>query len=398
MKHFVLISSYTKFSSLAHCPKGKQSSSSLTLYSFDDDDGNMVLLDSFNDDNNIAFMKYIKKYNKLYVVSEFIEKNGNILIYDIDWDNQTLNLLQKKDALGKSTCYITENKSLDKIILTNYWKSTISLGFLNNNGEIDELEQIYKSNNCNNKINSKNHINHSINNSLSIQERQNEDHYHAALFDPYINYILFIPDLGRDIIRQFIFKNNKLIPIETTLSGENSKDVYGPRYLVFHKNLGVLYVVNEISSSVSVFSCDEIILRDIKYNYENHNQIKNTKSLKLIQSISTIPNNFNQENNTCGKIQIDPSGKYLVVSNRGHNSVIIYEISHSKKGFLSNPKWYHTGGLTPRHFEFSLNGKWLFIANQDSNNLKIFHFNNGEIKLNNTYNINSPNFISFINR
>ena len=209
---------------------------------------------------------------------------------------------------------------------------------------------------------------------------------------------MFIPDLGRDIIRQFIFKNNKLIPIETTLSGENSKDVYGPRYLVFHKNLGVLYVVNEISSSVSVFSCDEIILRDIKYNYENHNQIKNTKSLKLIQSISTIPNNFNQENNTCGKIQIDLSGKYLVVSNRGHNSVIIYEISHSKKGFLSNPKWYHTGGLTPRHFEFSLNGKWLFIANQDSNNLKIFHFNNGEIKLNNTYNINSPNFISFINR
>ena len=116
----------------------------------------MVLLDSFNDDNNIAFMKYIKKYNKLYVVSEFIEKNGNILIYDIDWDNQTLNLLQK-DALGKSTCYITANKSLDKIILTNYWKSTISLGFLNNNGEIDELEQIYKSNNCNNKINSKSH-------------------------------------------------------------------------------------------------------------------------------------------------------------------------------------------------------------------------------------------------
>ena len=80
-----------------------------------------------------------------------------------------------------------------------------------------------------------------------------------------------------------------------------------------------------------------------------------------------------------------------------YNSVIIWKLV-IVKGFLSNPKWYHTGGLTPRHFEFSLNGKWLFIANQDSNNLKIFHFNNGEIKLNNTYNINSPNFISFINR
>jgi len=88
----------------------------------------------------------------------------------------------------------------------------------------------------------------------------------------------------------------------------------------------------------------------------------------------------------------------VLVSNRGHQSIAILKIKErgANKGQLSTVGYFHTRGETPRHFKFDSSGQYLLVANQDSDNLSIFNFNqsSGEIKFTgNDYRVPSPNFV-----
>ena len=64
--------------------------------------------------------------------------------------------------------------------------------------------------------------------------------------------------------------------------------------------------------------------------------------------------------------------------------------------FLQRPTYQHTRGKTPRHFQFDPSGEWLIVANQDSDEIGVFHFqlSTGELKwTGNEYNVPSPNFV-----
>jgi hypothetical protein len=70
---------------------------------------------------------------------------------------------------------------------------------------------------------------------------------------------------------------------------------------------------------------------------------------------------------------------------------------HGKnKGHLTTVGYFHTRGETPRHFKFDYSGQYLLVANQDTDNLAVFNFNqsSGEIKFTgNEYRVPSPNFV-----
>jgi 6-phosphogluconolactonase len=90
--------------------------------------------------------------------------------------------------------------------------------------------------------------------------------------------------------------------------------------------------------------------------------------LTEIQTISTLPKGFSGENSTA-EIRIHPINGHLYVSNRGHNSIAVFEIA--KDGKLSLVEVTPTGGKTPRNFNFDPTGRWLLAANQDSNDITV---------------------------
>ena len=72
------------------------------------------------------------------------------------------------------------------------------------------------------------------------------------------------------------------------------------------------------------------------------------------------------------------------------------EISFSLYIYFQKPKYQHTRGATPRHFQFDPSGEWLVVANQDSNHIGIFHFSSSTGGLEytgNEYYVPSPNFV-----
>jgi hypothetical protein len=164
--------------------------------------------------------------------------------------------------------------------------------------------------------------------------------------------------------------------------------------------------VKELSSTVAVFRVDRERLSEIAHASKNKqpmDRFKGRSTLKLIQSIKTVPSAFPTEMNTCGRMCVHPSGRFVVVSNRGHESITIFRVKQcnsaggkASKGTLAQVGFFHTRGETPRHFQFDASGQILIVANQDSDTIAVFTFNltSGEIKFSgNEYRVPSPNFI-----
>ena len=157
---------------------------------------------------------------------------------------------------------------------------------------------------------------------------------------------------------------------------------------------------------VAVFRVDRELLSEIAHASKNKqpmDRFKDRSTLKLIQSIKTVPSAFPTEMNTCGRMCVHPSGRFVVVSNRGHESITIFRVKQcnsaggkASKGTLAQVGFFHTRGETPRHFQFDASGQILIVANQDSDTIALFTFNltSGEIQFSgNEYRVPSPNFI-----
>jgi len=243
------------------------------------------------------------------------------------------------------------------------------------------------------------HVNHSENDPNAQKERQADPHSHAVILDPFYGRIAYVPDLGMDLIRQFYYdpEAGELAAAGTMSSGPPGRKALGPRYIEFHPTLPICYVVNELASDISVFEFDrEATEAIIQGGRAGAAQAQPT--LRLVQSVRTIPDAFPGESNTCGRVAVHSSGNFVLVSNRGHDSITVFRVhyTHGHRGLLSVAVTQHTRGATPRHFQFDSSGQWLITANQDSDNISVFRFNLATGKLEwtgNEFELPSPNFV-----
>jgi DNA-binding beta-propeller fold protein YncE len=128
----------------------------------------------------------------------------------------------------------------------------------------------------------------------------------------------------------------------------------GPRHIAFHPNGKFVFVAGEVDSTVTSFSFDA-----------------NKGTLKQIGTLSTLPACYSGRNDVA-EIAIHPNGKFLYVSNRGHDSIAVFAIQPGK-GTLTLVAHVPTGGKEPRHFAIDPNGKFLLAENQLSDNIAEFH-------------------------
>jgi len=129
----------------------------------------------------------------------------------------------------------------------------------------------------------------------------------------------------------------------------------GPRHLAFHESLHLIYVVNELNSTLS------IVKKNIKSN-----------TYCIFKTINTLPKDFTEEN-TSAHIEISNDYKFLYLTNRGHDSIAIFKIEVD--GDLKLIEHVNVKGKHPRHFALSPLNDFLIVANRDSNNIVCFKRN-----------------------
>merc|ERR1719318_2071846 len=89
-----------------------------------------------------------------------------------------------------------------------------------------------------------------------------------------------------------------------------------------------------------------------------------------IQTISTVPGDLKKKS-TIAEMRLHPSGKYLFVGNRGHNSIAIFKVS-PQDGTLSLVDIQDSLGAFPRHFNFDNTSQFLLVGNHASNTIVAF--------------------------
>ncbi len=354
---------------------------------------------------NPAFSRLHPTLPIVYTCTEDVSENGEVLTYKISSNGKLTQLCDPIDAGGTSTCYITLTEDNTKMITANYWNSNlVTLPVDVDSGVVSPSIATYDPKEGKAmRAKSDAHVNHSKNDSSTIAERQADPHSHAIVLDPYHGCIAYVPDLGMDLIRQFYFdaSTGELTPLSQIKSGLATGMPDGPRYMEFHPSLPICYVINELSSSVAVFSINKDAIDKVARATRNGEPLseehKTLQTMTMIQNIDTVPDAFPRELNTCGRICCHPTGRFVFVSNRGHDSIAILKVHNGKGGGrLSQVGFFHTRGDTPRHFQFDASGQWLVVANQDSDCISVFKLNlsTGELKYTgNSYSCPSPNFV-----
>ena len=127
----------------------------------------------------------------------------------------------------------------------------------------------------------------------------------------------------------------------------------GPRHLGVHPNNRWVYTVNEMDSSVSAFEYDA-----------------ESSAMRIIGTTSTRPEGF-EGHNSGAQIVVHPSGRFLYSSNRGHNSIAVFDIDQ-ESGRLLLQELVSTQGDTPRNFNIDPSGQFLVVANVNSDELVSF--------------------------
>jgi 6-phosphogluconolactonase (cycloisomerase 2 family) len=111
--------------------------------------------------------------------------------------------------------------------------------------------------------------------------------------------------------------------------------------------------------------CDELDSTVTAYAWDSEHG-----ELKPFQVIPTLPETFIGRNSPA-EIQAAPSGRFIYVSNRGHDSIVTFGVDPAT-GRLAPLDWESTRGRTPRFFTLDPTGGLIYAANLQSHNIVAF--------------------------
>lgn len=154
-----------------------------------------------------------------------------------------------------------------------------------------------------------------------------------------------------------------------------------PRHAAMHPNNKWLYMCEEKGNKVLYFGFDAA-----------------TGKLEGCQELTTVPETILGYSDA-SEVMVDPSGRYVLVSNRYTDSMAIYKIDQLT-GYMKNVGFAPCLGKTPRYFTFGPGGK-CFVANEDSDTVIEFNFDNITGQFIPTTNIvatGSPVCVSFLEK
>ncbi len=288
---------------------------------------------------NPSFLALDRKGEFLYAVNELDlfqgAPTGSVSVFAIARDSGTLEPVQQIPSHGAAPAHLSVDASNRFLFVANYNGGNVAVFPIERKGRLGPHSALAQESGS------------SVN-----PKRQSGPHAHfiQAARD---NRFVLSANLGLDklFVYRFDASTGSLAPGDPPFV--RVEPGAGPRHVAFGPLDKYVYVLNELGSTVAAYS----------FNVDSG-------TLQHVQTLSTLPKDFTGTN-TAAEIQVDAKGRFLYVSNRGHDSLGVFSI-HPDSGTLKSVQWVSSGGKTPRHFTFEPSGKWLLAANQDSNTIKTF--------------------------
>lgn len=268
----------------------------------------------------------------------YFQTDGNLLITIIQDDEQAGIASYKKENNsykqvdtyfhpGAAPCYVGIDRTNHLIFTANYHLATLSVFSYDETGKLTF-------------ITSTKHEGHG--------PRPEQDSAHPHFFDRTPGGHLVSCDLGTDKVDFYDFKNNKLIHLVTYQMEKG----FGTRHIVFSPDGKTMFIVGELSSQVNVAHLNE-----------------NNWTFESVATYKTIPTDFTGTNGAAA-IRLSNDGKFLYVSNRGDDSLVIYKVLNDDH--LELIQRISTFGSFPRDFNWDKTQKFVVAVNQNTNNATLY--------------------------
>ena len=323
-----------------------------------------VLLCSLGDDGNIVKQSEITigdnpsyftsgRDGLIWLVNEVdsfaLKAGGGITTLRYDEKSKSLEKISSINQGGGGPCHITLSNDGKFLITANYGSGSVSVVRLNGEGIPEKVTDV-----------------------IFYGEKS---HPHMTIYNPRL-HTYYVSDLGLDKVHQLKLDTAMGLLMNADVTHFSCGQGSGPRHMEIDKAGANLYVINELSSTLSVF-----------------NILSDTVSLK--QTVSTLPDGF-MEKNYCADLHLSGNGKRIYGSNRGHNTIVAFRVGADGK--LSEPSHQDCGGNWPRNFALSPCGKFFLVANQRSDEISVISAESDPQETLFTLPLKSPSCIRFMGR
>jgi 6-phosphogluconolactonase len=355
---FVYVGTYT---APGVAPGGTQPSTAVGIYVFrmNPNNGSLKPIQTVTIPNP-SYLALDPGLRHLYCVNEMTA--GGVSSFAISQTSGMLTFINMMPTNGQDTTHLSVQPSDQYLFSASYTSGNFQVFRINGDGSIGNMTDNFQS----------------VGNGTGPNPaRQEGPHAHQILTDLDGNHVFGV-DLGADKVNVWNLDpstgklNPNTVPFAPVASGS------GSRHMAFHPDRQHAYVLSELASSITVFDYDPV-----------------RAAFTWQQTTSTLPPDFNGTNTTA-EIRIHPNGRFLYNTNRGHNSVTMFEIE-PKTGELEVIGWESTRGQWPRGMNIDPSGTFLYAANQNTDNIAVFRIqqDSGKLKFSTLVNTPTPVDVEF---
>ncbi len=300
----------------------------IKIYDVDVENGRLSKKDQVEITNS-SYVTISKNRKYLYSITDFGVEGYEIL------PDGGLKVINMASINGMRGCYLSTDYEDKFLFVAGYHDGKLTALRLNENGSIGEItEEIF-------------------NQGLgSIAERNFRPHVNCVKMTRDNKY-LCAADMGMDHINVYRLDHEKgTLKLMDVIRCEQDS---APRHLKFSKDGRFLYVVCEIKNYVEVY----------EYTEQNNNPY-----FEKVQTVSTL-NDYHAGGSAASALNLSLDYKYLLSSNAGDNSVILYNIDEAT-GMLSKILCLPVSGNYPKDASLFPDNKHLVSLNHESNTMTFF--------------------------
>jgi 6-phosphogluconolactonase len=272
----------------------------------------------------------------LYAVGEIGSfqgaKTGVLSAFLIDPRTGDLALLNQQPSEGTGPTHLVVDKAGKNVLIANYGGGNVVVLPIDADGKLKPVSsnQVHQGSGPN-------------------KGRQEKPHAHGIYLDAAERFAL-APDLGAD--RVFVYRFDAAKGALEPHGAGSPEPGSGPRHLAFHPTGKYVYVINELTSTIAVFSWDA-----------------DKGALALVQTISCLPAGFSGTSWTA-EVEVSADGRFVYGSNRGDDSLAVFAVEAST-GRLTVKGHVPVGGKNPRHFTIDPTGRYILAGHQASGTIAV---------------------------
>ena len=311
----------------------------ISVYRIDPQSGAWTLVEVCEATPNPGFLVFDQKQRFLYTVHGTA---SDVSAFSIDQQTGKLAFLNKQQTRGDNSVHLTIDPTNRYIVLAN--GPGIVVYPINADGSLAPSSH-----------------NFVPSGKPGPYLKKQKAHPHHVVFDPTGRFFV-ATDTGFDQIHIYRLDtaSGKLVANDFPFVKGRSGSC--PRHIAFHPNTRFAYVVNELDSTATAYG----------WNGDRG-------ELKPIQILPLTPPTFT-DNNEGSEVMVAPSGNFVYIANRGHDSIAIFAVDPSN-GMLNPIGWEPTQGKTPRFFTLDQSGNMLCAANVVGDTIVIFNVDSNTGKL-----------------